>query len=105
MTLHLLIAWGGLIASILLLVFSTARLLGGIATVAAALELAMAYGYMRLNVASIPLGLVFPLALAVPGVLAWLRASTKPAQSAAAIVSFVGVVQLLSYLGSHSTQV
>ena len=101
MTLHLLIAWGALIASVLLLFFSTTRLLGGIATAAALLELAMAYGYIRVNLASIPLGLVFPLLLVVPGVLAWLRAGSKPAVSASAIVSFAGLVQLLSYFSSH----
>jgi hypothetical protein len=34
-------------------------------------------------------------------VLAWLRATTKPAVSLSAIVAFVGVLQVVIYLTSH----
>jgi len=102
MTLHVAIASGALVAAVLLLVFSTSRLLAGIAVAAAALEVALAFGLIRVQVASIPLGLVFPLGLAVPGLLAWLRAGTKPAVTASAVVAFIGIVQVAIYLTSHS---
>jgi hypothetical protein len=101
MTLHIALAAGVLAAAVLLVVFSPSRLVAGIAVLAAGFELAMALGLLRFHVASIPLGLVFPLGIAVPGVLAWLRATTKPAVSLSAIVAFVGVLQVVIYLTSH----
>jgi hypothetical protein len=101
MTLHVVLAVGALVAAVLLLVFSASRTLAGIAVVSAALEVAMAFGLIRVHVAGVPLGLVFGLGLAVPGALAWLRAAAKPAASASAIVAFVGIVQVLMYLTSR----
>jgi len=94
MTLHLALAVSALIAALLLLTYSSQRGLAIVAALAAAAEVAMSLGYLRLGVSGVPLGLVLGLALAVPGVLAWMRASAKPAISAAAIVAFAGLVQL-----------
>jgi hypothetical protein len=101
MTLHVALAVAALVAAVSLFLSAQARALATIALVASALEVAMAFRVLRLDVAGVPLGLVLGLALAVPGVLAWLRASAKTAVSAAAIVAFAGVLQVLSALGGR----
>jgi len=105
MTLHVALAAGALAAAVLLTLLSSARVLGGLAAATAALELAMALGLLRFHVAGVPLGLLLPLGLAVPGLVAWLRASSKPAVSAAAIVAFVGIVQLALHVTARQAGV
>jgi hypothetical protein len=95
MTLHVALAVSALAASAILILSNVARPLAVVALVASAVEVAMAFGVLRLHVTNAPLGLVLGLALAVPGVLAWLRATSKPAVSAAAIVAFAGGLQTL----------
>ncbi|HYU17033.1 MAG TPA: hypothetical protein VEL05_13200 [Candidatus Acidoferrum sp.] len=94
MTLHVALAVSALAASAILVFAAVARPLAVVALLASGLEVAMALGYLRLHVAGIPLGLVLGLALAIPGLLAWLRAASKSAVSAAAIVAFAGVLQV-----------
>jgi hypothetical protein len=101
MTLHVALAVSALVASAVLLLSKVARPLAVVALVASGLEVAMAFGLLRLHLTSAPLGLLLGLALAVPGVLAWLRASSKPAVSAAAIVAFTGALQTLASLGGR----
>jgi hypothetical protein len=99
MSLHVALAVSALAASAALFLSHASRTLAAIALAASAVEVAMALGLLHLSVAHLPLGTVLGLALAVPGVLAWLRASAKTATSAAAIVAFVGSLQVLSALG------
>lgn len=94
MTLHVALAVAALAASAVLLFSSVGRPLAVVALVASGLEVAMALGAIRLHLAGVPLGLVLGLALAVPGLLAWLRAASKPAVSAAAILALAGVLQV-----------
>lgn len=94
MTLHVALAVSALAASALLLAFSAQRALPLVALAAAAAEVGMAFGLVRLGVAGVPLGLALGLAIGIPGLLAWLRATSKPAISAAAIVAFTGFVQV-----------
>ncbi|MFO0582977.1 MAG: hypothetical protein U0229_11950 [Anaeromyxobacter sp.] len=101
MTLQIAMAAGVLLAALVLLLVSPSRVVPGIAALAAASELAMALGLVRVHITNVPLGLVFPLGLAVPGLLAWFRSTTKAAVSAAAVVAFVGVLQTAMYLTSH----
>jgi hypothetical protein len=104
MSLHIALATGALLAALVLMLTSGSRALAGLAVAAAALELATATGVLqltRLHAAQVPLGLVLPILLAVPGLLAWLRATSRPAVSAAAIVAFVGTTQVVLYLTSH----
>ncbi len=101
MTLHLALAVSALAASVLLLAFSQQRVLAVVALVASALETAIALGYLHVAVARVPLGLVLGLALAVPGLIAWLRATAKGAVSAAALVAFTGVLQVAVYVGAR----
>jgi hypothetical protein len=101
MTLHVALAVSALAASAILFLSRVARPLAALALLASGLEVAMAFGLLRLHVAGVPLGLVLGLALAVPGVLAWFRASSKPAVSAAAIVAFAGVLQVFVSLNGR----
>ncbi len=101
MTLHVALAVSALAASILLLVSSQARTLALVALVASAIETALAFGYLRIAISGIPLGLVLGLLLAVPGVAAWMRATAKSSISAAALVAFTGVLQVVVYLGGR----
>jgi len=94
MTLHVALALAALTAALLLLAFSPQRALSLVATAAAGIEVAIAFGKLQIGVAGVPLGLVLGVALALPGLLAWLRATTKPAISAAAVVAFTGIVQV-----------
>lgn len=101
MTLHVTLAVAALVAAVSLFFSAQSRALATIALLAAGLEVAMAFGKLHLSVAGVPLGLVLGLALAVPGVLAWLKASAKTAISAAVIVALAGVLQVLSAIGGR----
>jgi hypothetical protein len=95
MTLHVALAVAALAASLVLLFSTVGRPLAVVGLVASGLEVAMALGALRLHVAGVPLGLVLGLALAIPGLLAWLRAASKPAVSAATTVALVGILQVV----------
>jgi hypothetical protein len=95
MTLHVALAVSALAGS-LVLFFAASRALGAIALVASGLEVAMAFGVIRLHLSGVPLGLVLGLALALPGAVAWFRAGSKAAVSGSAIVTFVGALQAAS---------
>ncbi len=99
MSLHLALAASALVASIVLVLSQASRVLAIVALVASGVEVAMALGMLHLSVAHLPLGIVLGLALAIPGVLAWLRSSAKSATSAAVIVTFVGAPQIATALG------
>jgi hypothetical protein len=101
MSLHAILAVSALAASAALFLSSASRALATVALVASGIEVAMALGLLRLTVANVPLGIVLGLALAVPGLLAWLRTSAKTATSAAAIVAFVGALQVVSAIGGR----
>lgn len=96
MTLHNALAVAALAGSALLF-FTGARVLATVALVAAAAEVLMTLGVVQLRVAQLPLGLVLGLALAVPGLIAWFRATAKPAISAASVITLVGVLQVIAY--------
>jgi hypothetical protein len=101
MALHVALAVAALTASVILFFAGAARALAVIALLASGLEVAMAFGMLRLHVAGLPLGLVLGLALALPGVVAWFRATSKPAVSAAAIVALAGVLQVFASLNGR----
>ena len=98
MTLHVALAIAALAASAVLFFSAVGRALAVLGLVASGLEVAMALGALRLHVAGVPLGLVLGLALAVPGLLAWLRASSKPAVSAATVLALAGALQLFGWV-------
>jgi hypothetical protein len=101
MTLHVALAVSALAASAILVVTAVVRPLAAVALVASALEVAMAFGLLRLRLAGVPLGLALGCALALPGLVAWFRATSKPAVSAAVIVTFAGALQVFVALNAH----
>jgi hypothetical protein len=94
MTLHLALAVSALAASAVLFFAHVARPAALIALVASALEVAMAFGVIRVHAAGVPLGLALGLVLAVTGLICWLRATSKAAVTAAAVVALAGVLQV-----------
>jgi hypothetical protein len=95
MTIQVYLAVAALAASALLFFTAQGRALPAFALVASALEVVLVMGWIHVNVAGVSLGLVLGLLLAVPGLLAWFRASGKPAITAASIVTLVGALQVL----------
>ncbi|HTN53049.1 MAG TPA: hypothetical protein VML50_11640 [Anaeromyxobacter sp.] len=96
MTLHTALAVSALIFSVILLFAAAGRILPTIALIASGIEVALALGWLRLSVSGLPhLGVGLALAIALPGLVAWFRATAKPAISAAAVVAFVGVLQVI----------
>jgi uncharacterized protein YybS (DUF2232 family) len=102
MTLHVALAVSALAASTILFFSGVARALAAVALLASGLEVAMAFAVLRLHVAGLPMGLVLGLSLALPGIVAWLRATSKPAVSAAAIVALAGVLQVFASLSGRT---
>jgi hypothetical protein len=99
MSLHAALAVSALVASVALFLTAPSRVLAVIALVASGIEVAMALGVIHLAVSHLPLRIVLAVALAVPGLLLWLRSAAKTATSAAAIVAFVGALQVVTELG------
>jgi hypothetical protein len=101
MNLHTALALSAFGFSVVLLLTSASRALPAIALIASGLEALMALGYVRVGVAGVPLGLALGLGLAIPGLLAWFRSSGKAAIASASIVAFIGVLQVLLFLGQN----
>lgn len=99
MNVHVVLAATALVASIFLLTAGASRVLAVVAIVASGVEVARALGWLHLSIAGVPLALVLGLCLAVPGLIAWLRAGGKTAVAAATLVAFVGILQTLTSLG------
>ncbi len=99
MNLVAVLAVSALVASVALFLTGPSRVLATIALVASAVAVAVDLRMVHLAVAHVPLRLVIGLALAIPGVLSWLRSAAKTATSAAAIVAFVGGLQVVAELG------
>jgi hypothetical protein len=98
MSLHALLAYSGLAAALVLLAASQSRALPIVAVLAGALQVLRALGVIHLEVRHVPLGLVLGVALCVPAVIAWFKATAKSAVTAAAIASFVGAAQVVTIL-------
>jgi hypothetical protein len=94
MTLHVALAVSALAASAILVFLAATRPVVIVALAASAIEVAMAFGVLRLRTEGVPLGLALGLALALPGLVAWFRASSKSAVTAAAILAFTGGLQV-----------
>jgi hypothetical protein len=101
MTLHVALAVSALLASAALYLSKQSRFLAVVALAASALEVAMAFGALRLALPGVQLGLGLGLALAIPGLVAWLRASAKLAVSAAAVIAFAGALQVFVALNGR----
>lgn len=88
----------GLVSSIVLLLQKEERTIPVIAVLASGIEALLAFGLMSLSLAKFRVDVVLPAVLAVAGVIAWTRASTKHTITASALIAAVGAVQLLGAL-------
>jgi hypothetical protein len=93
MTLHAALALSALLAATWLLVASPSRLLPGLAFLGAAVEVAMANGWLRLAVHGPTLALGLGLTIAIPAVIAWWRAGGKGPLTAASVLAYIGLLQ------------
>jgi hypothetical protein len=102
MNVHTVLALAALAGSIYLVLGSSARIAAVIAVVAAGLDVLIRLGVLHFGVsgaAGISVGLVIGIALAAPGVLAWLSSTAKTAVSAATVVALVGILKVVLALG------
>jgi hypothetical protein len=83
----------------MLVVGSSSRVAAIVAVIAAAVDVAIRLGVIHLGVSGVSLALVIGFALAVPGVLTWLRVASKSAVSAATVVALVGALKVVLALG------
>jgi hypothetical protein len=101
MTTQVYLAVAALAASALLFFSSQGRAIAAIALLASGVEVVLVMGWLRVDIGGVNLGLVLALLLAVPGLVAWFRAAGKAAVTAAAIVAFIGILQVLERLRSR----
>ena len=94
----LILAIAALACAVLLVVQLKNRLWAAVAVAVAGLEVLIAFGLVRLSIASFPLPIVLGVALAVAGVLLWLKVQGKTHVSAATVVAAVGAIQTLTLL-------
>ena len=83
-------------ASILILVVQNGGLYAVIATAVSALEALLSFNILHINIGH--LWLILGIALAVTGVVLYLRSSAKPAVGAATVIALVGILQTLQGL-------
>lgn len=88
----------GLVSSIVLLLQKTERTVPVVAVLASGIEALLAFGLMSLSLAKFRVDVILPAVLAVCGVIAWARASTKHTITASTLVAAVGAIQLLGAL-------
>lgn len=94
--LHIL-AWSGLAAALVLLAASQSRGLAIISVLAAGLAVLIQLGLIRVQVAGVPLSLVLGIALAVPALMIWFKATGKAALTSSALAAFIGLVQVVAW--------
>jgi uncharacterized membrane protein YqgA involved in biofilm formation len=86
------------LASSVLMFLQTDRTVALVALVASGVEALLAFGLMSLSLAKFRIDIILPAMLAVAGVIAWARNTSKHAVTAAALVTLVGTLQLLEAL-------
>jgi hypothetical protein len=83
-------------SSILLLVRAPWRLFPLIAVAVSGFEAVLALGIVHLSIRGVNLPFLLGAALAVVGVMLWLRASGKPTVTAATVVVMAGALQFFA---------
>ncbi len=94
---HSVLAYSGLAAALVLRAASQSRGLAIVSVLAAGLEVLIQLGLLRLHVVGISLGLVLGVALAVPALLVWFKATGKAALTSSSLATFIGLVQVVVY--------
>jgi hypothetical protein len=87
-----------LVSSIVLLLQKAERTVPLVAVIASGVEALLAFGLMSLSLAKFRVDVVLPAVLAVAGVIAWTRASTKHTITSATLIAAVGAIQLVGAL-------
>jgi hypothetical protein len=85
-----------LVASILILVVQNGGIYAIVATAVSGLEALLTFGILHISISH--LWLLLGIALAVTGVVLYLRSSAKPAVAGATGIALVGVLQTLQGL-------
>jgi hypothetical protein len=85
-----------LVASILILVVQNGGIYAIVATAVSGLEALLTFGILHISISH--LWLLLGIALAVTGVVLYLRSSAKPAVAGATVIALVGVLQTLQGL-------
>jgi hypothetical protein len=96
-----LLVCAALVASIVLLLRHRPVGLPIVATVVAAFEALVAFRLVTLSIARVPLPLFLGVALAIAGLAVWLRAGMKSTITAASLIMFVGLIQIVAALHLH----
>jgi hypothetical protein len=86
------------LVSSIVMFLQTDRTVALVALVASGVEALLVFGLMSLSLAKFRIDIILPAMLAVAGVIAWVRTSTKHAITASALVTLVGTLQLLEAL-------
>lgn len=97
MTFHLTNALivSGLVGAILLLLQGGDRLFPMVAVITTLLQTLIVFGVMQLSLAKYRIDVILPGLLVLAAAICWSRASAKTATTAATVVLFSGVLQLL----------
>jgi hypothetical protein len=101
MTLPTALALSAVLAAAWLFFTAGARALPLLAMLAAGLEVALAERWVVLALRHSTLGLALGGAIALPGLILWWRAGGKGPLTAAAILSFIGLLQVATALLPH----
>jgi hypothetical protein len=98
MNLGIVLGLAALAASIYLLLGPSAKHWAIGAAIASGVQVAMAFGWISLRIADLPLHLLISIAIAVCGGVLFFRVNAKGPVAAATVVAFVGLIRLLSAL-------
>jgi hypothetical protein len=98
MSVSSVLALTAMIAAIVLLLLRAHRSLALVALAVSGVEVILAFGIVHFSVRGLSLNLVFGAALAIVGALMYRPAHRKSAVTAATLIVFVGIVQVLGAL-------
>ena len=96
-----LLVWIALIASCVLIAQFRPVIFPVIALIASGFETLMSFHIVSINVAHVPLGLVFGIALLVSGIVCFAKAASKATVGAATAIALVGALQTVAALHVH----
>lgn len=96
MNLGIVLPVAALAASVYLLTGSFARHWALGAAIASGVQVAIAFGWMTLRIANLPLHLLISIAMVVCGGFLFFRANARSQVAAATVIVLVGLIRLLS---------
>ena len=96
-----LLVWIALIASFVLIAHFRPVIFPVLALIASGFEALMSFHIVSINIAHVPLGLVFGIALLVSGIAVFIKASTKTSVASATSIALVGALQTIAALHMH----